>query len=107
MFRVIDLKSVRSMDVSKEVVDFMQSCGGNHVSLYAGWKKTPKMGKDPGLLEQQLAYVLREETLELIKRILGRLRRANADSENKMLKALLKSTDESAGEEVQPLGCLI
>lgn len=99
---MIDVIKIRSLEVPNDIISFMQTHGGNHVSLYSGWKKYPEMGKTPDLLEYQLALALRDENYELIKRIIGRLRKVNAEYENLAIRHMIRPPTE----EVVELGCL-
>jgi hypothetical protein len=98
---MIDIRTIRTQEVSDEVDKFMTVYGGSHVSLYEGWKVYPTMGIDPELLGQELTHVIREGNVNLTKRVLGRLRKVNATAEDKIVKSMLDGDDE-----VQPLGCL-
>lgn len=98
---MVDIKKVRSLLVSDEIERFMTVYGGSHVSLYDGWKAYPTMGTNPSALEQELAHVLREGNANLVKRVLGRLRKVNALAEDLIVKSML-----DGGDEIQPLGCL-
>lgn len=83
---MIDLQKVMKLKVSHEVLEFMQSSGNNHVSLYKGWQENPRMREDRALLEQQLAVVLSiGVNYDLAKRILGRLRRVDHEHEDRQL----------------------
>lgn len=82
---MINVPEIAKIVVTPEVVDFMDSYGGNHVSLYKGWKERPEMHNGITNLEEELAYTIQEKNLPLAKRIMGRIRKVSSKWEDGML----------------------
>lgn len=82
---MIDFKEVEKREVPADVEAFMRSRGGNHVSLHKGWTTRPEMSTAETLADQ-IAYLLQNRgKADMIRRVLGRLRRVNRDAEDKQL----------------------
>ena len=100
---MIDIKKIVDLGATDTVTKFMAEYGGNHISLYKGWKKVPQMGDDMFALEQQLhiALVVKKK-LDMSKRIAGRIRKLTMETEDLAM-------GRACGEEnndVADLGCL-
>ena len=100
---MIDIKNIADLGATGKVVEFMAKYGGNHVSIYKGWKEAPQMGNDIFALEQQLHIALTiKKKLNLSKRIAGRIRKLSAEAEDL---AMARACGEE-NNEVVDLGCL-
>lgn len=100
---MLDIKKISRMAVSDEVEKFMVSNGGNHATLYASWKDNEAMHTDHDLLEQQLAFAIRNKRKSVASRILSRIRKVDSVAENAALEHFLNPKEDKT---IQPLGCL-
>lgn len=100
---MIDIKHIVDLGATDKVVEFMAQYGGSHVSLYKGWEECPSMGKIIFDLEQQLHIALVvKKSLNMSKRIAGRIRKLNAEEEDL---AMARACGEE-NNDVVDLGCL-
>lgn len=90
---MIDITKISTMAISPDVKTFMDYYGGNHVSLYKGWREQPDMHTDPSLLQEQLAYALQNGSHLVAKRVLGRMRSLHSTLENQVMGELSGKTD--------------
>ncbi|MCK5132094.1 MAG: hypothetical protein KAR40_08090 [Candidatus Sabulitectum sp.] len=96
---MINIPEISKRVVPPGVAAFMEAYGGNHVSLYRGWKEQPEMKESVELLEGQLCYSLREKNLGVARRLLGRIRKIESIEEDA---DLLQAT----AEPIPELDCL-
>jgi hypothetical protein len=95
---MLDIKKIARLKASTEVKDFMAANGGNHVSLYSGWKKNSAMRENLDLLEQQMAVAIRAQNEGVARRIRGRIRAVEDLIENAELSRLFGRNEKTNSE---------
>jgi hypothetical protein len=86
---MLNFEEMKLEELDKEIHDFIQTSGRNHVALLRAWESHPEYKDDLDALYQQLCYCVAHDRKESSRRIFGRFKVIRNIIETERLKVAL------------------